>query len=261
MKLNRLASALFLGFGLFSLATTVPAWGQNTLYDDFSSPQLDAEKWRGVQDSDGFAIGLEITRVVRGGQLYQSHRIVGETFGDEIVGAATSLLRFRDGETITAIQFDLRVQQMLSTNCSAAGGAVSNAILRSRNILFSGAFGDVDAVIDVFRLSDSVHPSDTLRIEAFLAVSGEPPLGIVDLGTVKLRTPVTLRVAWLPDEDRVEFQRDQDPPQSVSYVLDDSGPTSDAKDFELLGFVANCTVGPRPFTFIEAYIDNVFIDQ
>ncbi len=260
MKLNRLASALFLGFGLFGLATTVPAWGQNTLYDDFSSPQLDAEKWRGVQDSDGFAIGLEITRVVRGGQLYQSHRMVGETFGDGIVGAATSLLRFRDGETITAIQFDLRVQQMLSTGCSAAGGEISNAILRSRNILFSTGSGDVDAVIDVFRSSNSVDPSNTLRIGAFLAVPGEP-LGIVDLGTLRLRTPVTLRMAWLPDEDRVEFQRDQDPPQSVSYVVDDSGPTSDAKDFELLGFVANCTVGPRPFIFIEAYIDNVFIDQ
>ena len=242
------------------IGLAVPAWGQSRLYDDFSQQFLNAEKWGGAQFPAVDASGLEVFRLVRNGELFQIHRIVGETSGDTTVGTATSVLRFRDGEAISAIQFDLRVQRMLSTGCSTPGGVGSTATVRSRNILFSDGLRDVDAVIDVFRLSDSVDPPNVLRIEAFLAQSGLPPLGVVDLGMVTLGDTVTLRMAWLPDENRVEFQRDLEPPLSVSYVLDDSGPRSDVKDLELLGFVANCTVGSRPFVFIIAAIDNVFVD-
>ena len=90
-------------------------------------------------------------------------------------------------------------------------------LVRSRNVLFSDATGDVDAVIDVSRASNSPDPPNVLQISAFVGHSADGIVAFVDLGTLALGQTVTLRMAWLPDENRVEFQRDQLAEQGKVY--------------------------------------------
>ena len=111
---------------------------------------------------------------------------------------------------------------------------------------------DASASIGVVRLS----PSNELRV-----IGGVVGLGSVDLGPVTVGAPLTLRMSWDPANNRVDFQRNNEPVQSVLYTVDDSDPI--ASPFvlvEAVGFVANCTVGARPTAVVSALFDNIFIN-
>ena len=110
----------------------------------------------------------------------------------------------------------------------------------------------VSAVIALARLSTSNE------MHAVGTVTG---VGGVDLGVVPVGTRVTLRLNWDPANNRVDFQRNNDPVQSVAYGLDDSVPVDvPYVIFEAVSFVPNCTTGTaRPNGVVNALFDNVFI--
>ena len=94
-------------------------------------------------------------------------------------------------------------------------------------------------------------------IRAIGSVSG---IGSVDLGPVAIGAKVTLRTSWDPANNRVDFQRDNEPIQTVTYDVDDSNIVSSPFVLmEAVGFVPNCTVG-TPTAVISALFDNVFIN-
>ena len=118
--------------------------------------------------------------------------------------------------------------------------------------LFQNGPVKAEASVGVVRLSTN----NQLR-----AVGGVTGLGSVDLGPVTVGAPLTLRLSWDPANNRVDFQRNSEPVQSVTYTVDDSIPIqSPFVLMEAVGFVANCTVGPRPTGIVSALFDNVFIN-
>jgi len=63
---------------------------------------------------------------------------------------------------------------------------------------------------------------------------------------------------WFPGQNRVDFQRDNDPVESIFYALDDSN-VPDLRLLEVLGFAADCSTGSRREVSVSAAFDNVFV--
>ena len=70
----------------------------------------------------------------------------------------------------------------------------------------------------------------------------------MNLGTIERGETTTLRMEWLPAQNRVDLQRDNGAVQSISYDLVDSVPPNPNKVFGVEANVSNCTAAPRPFT-------------
>ena len=71
-----------------------------------------------------------------------------------------------------------------------------------------------------------------------------------------------LRVQWDRDNHRFIFQRDDDPEVFASYTMSDSAPPAiPAKSLDALHFVPNCQTTPRPMAFIEAWFDDVMVNE
>jgi hypothetical protein len=67
---------------------------------------------------------------------------------------------------------------------------------------------------------------------------------------------------WDPANDRFIFQRDADPEVFLPYTVSDAASASNAaKGVNVLDAVPNCTIGPRSVGFINAFFDDVSVNE
>jgi hypothetical protein len=83
-----------------------------------------------------------------------------------------------------------------------------------------------------------------------------------DLGPVKRGEIVRLRVQWDRDHHRFIFQRDDTPEVFAPYAVSDTAPPGNpVKWLDAMQFVPNCSATPRPMAFIEAWFDDVMVNE
>jgi hypothetical protein len=228
-----------------------PAFGQATLYENFSAPALRADRWRTDQFESGPGSGLETLRLVTGGTLLLAHRVAGDRTTD--VGSHISAARlFFNTPAGGGLKFDVAMLAVAAVGCTTPGANFTDVEARGWTQLFFNGVDVVSAVIALVRLSD---------VDEVHAVGALPGIGGVDLGVVAVGAPVSLRLNWDRANNRVDFQRNDNPVQSVAYDLDDSlAVESPFVVFEAVAFVPSCTAATAPTGVVTALFDNVFIN-
>ena len=250
---GRLARLIVAGVVLLGPATIAHA--QGTLYDDFSAPQLDPRKWRADQPLSGSGAGLELVRQISDGSLQLQHRVLGGQTDSTGTQASTNRLIFRTPYT-AAVQFPVIVTNAAVAGCSVVTAPPADIEVRSFASFFNDRSGDVGATILISQSSAGTG----LKAAGFVSGHGSF-FGTVDLGSVDVGAIVTLRMSWDRVNHKVDFQKDADPTQSITYTLDDTRPpTSPFAALEVAGFVGNCADGSQPFGDMTALIGNVLVN-
>src|SRR5262245_32450302 len=126
------------------------------LYDDFSRPRIDAEKWIA---GGGGEPSLDVVRRIRSGELRLFNRSYAQTdtdFGSRLGQVA---VRFANQRAITAIQATVRVDA-LATRACLANATPGRAFAQMFGSYFNSAtpvpnshLNDVAAVVDITRSS------------------------------------------------------------------------------------------------------------
>jgi hypothetical protein len=115
----------------------------------------------------------------------------------------------------------------------------------------------------VERRSNTSDAENILHIQAglFRCCSPFEDLGEIDLGTLALEQPATLRMVWDETRRRVRFQRDSEPVRTITYTQSVVS-RPDHRVFQIRGDAANCETetGPQPFARMSADLDNIVIN-
>lgn len=259
------------------------------LYDDFSEERLDPDRWVGLEVLTSTAApltagaGLEVIRNGSGGKLRLAHRVVAGTgLSTGITDSRNRLVFAKDAEAIKGVSFGIAARGFDLLGCTSVGH-VSRVRAGFNGLLFRdpvalgnpGLTGNVGAVIELTQVSDSTDPDNVLRARGTLYRCGEPSCGFfppgiattVDLGPVRVHEETNLRLSWDPTNKQVDFQKDDEPAQSLAYatppfnIVNDANPPSTVlKTLEARGQVANCTESPRPFAEIKALFDSIVVN-
>jgi hypothetical protein len=226
------------------------------LYDDFSSPRIDPDRWIGGGGGDP---SLDVVRRVRFGELRLFNRSYAQT--DSNLGSRLGQVAaaFTNQRAITAIQATVRVDALATRACSAnetAGRAFAQlfgSYFNSATPIPNSHLNDVAAIVDITRSSDSLDPPNVLRINAGVLLCSTPQcsdgttLAGSPLGTVAAGVPVTIRVQWEPANDRFVFQRGNRPAVFALYTVSDVAPAGNPnKILAVNASVPNCAVTRRP---------------
>ena len=246
--------------GALLAVTTGTVYAQNVIFDDFNSEELSSGKWTAQQVGNG---GLELVRQIVDGKLQLAHRVVGARTSNTGQNTSVNRLMMRKGG-VTAVKFKVVVQEVDVRGCPE--GDHSRVFVGFTGTLFTDdEDGDVGTFFFVERRSDSTDEEDILRIKAGLFrcsgnnCSSFEDLGEIDLGTLALGQSVTLRMIWEEASERVRFQRDSEPKQTIRYNLT-VDTRRDFRVFQIRGDAANCESGPQPFAQMKANLDNIFIN-
>jgi len=262
------------------------------LYDDFSEERLDPDRWVGVEvltstAGQGITLtvgaGLEAIRSAAHGKLRLAHRVVAGTgLSIGITDGRNRLVFAKDAEAIKGVSFGITARSFDLLGCTSVGH-VSRVRAGFNSLLFRdpvalgnpGLTANVGAVIELTQVSDSTDPANVLRARGILYRCGEPSCGFfppgvattVDLGAVRVHEDVNLRLSWDPTNKKVDFQKDDEPAQSLAYatppfnIVNDANPPSTVlKTLEARGQVANCTESPRPFAEINTLFENIVVN-
>lgn len=258
------------------------------LYDDFNTEFISPAKW--LVGQEGGPAAREFVREILGkkrtirlgrirvelfeGKLRLVDRAYGDTAsnsGDRFSGA---FLDFPNPDAITAIQVTIQVKKVDVTGCPQ-NPAVSGAGVRITGSFFNtgtptpGTFlNDVYAQVRIDRLSNSTDPPNVLRVVSDVGIctavncSAGTNIDHDELGTVRVGETIRLLIQWDQDNHRFIFQRDDNPPVVSPYTVSDVTPSGAKRKNLLIGnFAANCTAAPRPVAFMEAFFDNVFVNE
>lgn len=257
------AAALLVALCLTMTAAVAEA--QVTLYDDFTSPRIDENKWVGrqfVTREGGTGDLLEIQREISAAQmLVLQTRVVGgraDMFGTVTVENA---LAFRHAQTFDGIVFDVAVRKLDVTGC--VGTAATEIEARAVFALFDDGFGDVVADVGVMRSSDSAAPAGELEVTASLvhrSDAGNTLLDRVSLGSAVLGQQMKLRLRWDAARSRVRVQRDADAAVSIGYVNAVLGePARPHKYLAARAKVGDCATAPGRGAIVAVF-DDVRVD-
>ena len=243
-------------------------------YDDFNATQIDPDKWFGIEcGPEPRSASTEAIRQIQDNRLRLVYRAYGRTDSDSGMSRNELGLFFHNSAAVTAIKATVQVTDAAATSCPGNPEAtISWPLLGGR---FFGtapstpgsAATDVGALIALVRGSDSTDPPDILRgicevLHCTSAGTGVSELHRQDLGPVKLGEMVRLRVQWDRDNHRFIFQRDEDQEVLAPYTVSDSGPPGvQVKLLVALNLVPACTATPRPVAFIEAFFDDVMVNE
>jgi hypothetical protein len=254
-----------INMGTLIVAAALTAEAQLVTYDNFTSTLLDHSKWRGSQfdvSVGGTGVALETQRAVNEGRLLMHIRAVGGTASDSGQNYHENALQFRNPDTLTEIEFQVRVQQFQVSGCS--GGAPSWAVARGFFSLFNDGAGDVIAVVEVRRASTSSAPTNELEVVGYLVhrrVSGDSLIGLVALGSASVNQTVALRTKWDSTNKLVEFQRSDAATLTVPYSLNVmSLPSVRTKFLSALALVSDCLTGQPPDVRMRAAFDNIRVN-
>lgn len=219
---------------------------------------------------------LERTRQVKDGTARFTQRDIGTQAGDNTFAPANWGLSVRDGgSNVTQMRAIVTMNAYEVVGCAA--NAAFPTVVQARIIgeFFNAGTGtptsridDVGAVVRLQRSSWSSDPAGTVRVDGaiYRCTSADcnttVSLGSVDLGTTTLGTAETLRVEWEPDQSRFNFQRGNNPKQSVAYSVGVNAPPF--LSFRQIGTrtqVASCLSGPRGEASVTARFDNFAVNN
>lgn len=268
---------------LLLVLAVAPAQAQDSLvlYDDFEDEFIDRNRWVGFERG---RIGGDSVREIHGPPGSRRLHLLGRVQGDLLAlplapGFSQQndnrlRLEFANPAAVTAIRATATIKKVEVTTCPGSI-AHSRARLRVADGNFFNAAtpspgsdaNNVTAEFFIERRSDSADPPGVLRVGGVVFFCGNTTcqdgttLFFGDFGTLALGVPTTLRLEWDPDNNRFIFQRDAGPEVFAFYSVSDTAPPSfHVKDIALAPRVANCTGTPRSSAFMEAFIDNVFVN-
>jgi len=227
-----LASLTWVSAGLLA-STAAHAVAQAPLYDDFSAAGLDSARW----------VEPMSWRYVDGaGRLSLGRYTFGDTssdygvFGDSFSSLAT------DKAPAKSLRAQIRVLKLDVGQGCPTNGYQSYSLARVR--LFGALFniqpggpvsgdrrGDVLALVRIGRASNSVDPTDVMRVQGLLSqcltsdCSQLSAIGTVqELGPVSVGTQVKAQIFWNKTAKTVTFVRDAMAPAVLSYTQNDDTP-------------------------------------
>jgi hypothetical protein len=238
-------------------------------YDDFNAMPLDPDKWFGLEFGGA---GTEAIRQIQDQRLHLVYRGYGQTDADHGRQHNELLLVVRNSAAVTAMQATVQVDEFAATGCpSNPDAALALALLAGRffNIATpppgSGEH-DVVAFIGVRRISTA--SPDVLQVASGVIhcvdarCMDTQTLHFRDLGPVKRGERVRLRMQWDRDHHRFVFQRDDAPEVLAPYTVSDTAPPGIAvKLLDAIHLLPNCTATPRPMAFIDAWFDDVMVNE
>ncbi len=208
-----------------------------TLYDDFETKRVNAEKWFGQESASGGPGGLELVRRSdRKGHLVMMHRVSGGNDSNRGRHISRNRLRMPRDQRITGMHFDVMVRHLSLKGCEAEGASNSAAKARGSMFLFndgsstgsSSATGDVGAIVEVYKSVDSDAEKHEYHLRGFVfrcrtrSCGSTSTVGSVDLGTVKRRETITLGMQWHAETNEVSFWKNDEDGQVVTYMNDDA---------------------------------------
>lgn len=244
------------------------------LYDNFSSKIIDETKWYGEET---IATGVNIEDQVRrisGGRLHMLSRFYGNMSSDTDISHGFYKLEFANPETITAMKATVQVTSVEVTGCpsnstpTAADASVEGAFFNTGTPTSGSELNDVIAHIYIELASDSTEKPNILEVIGAISQCDDSTcdtytvLDSQTLGTVKVGATTTLSIQWDQPNHQFIFQFGKLAPVNLAYAVSDtSSPGVNFKDLRLRNYIANCTTEPRLVSFVEAYFDNVFVNQ
>lgn len=265
-------------FGLvFSLALLVgPAHALEPFvpYDNFNTIFLNPHKWIGSEPNGGVLI-LENSRENVLGHLHFRSRIYGETASDSGWGYGGTRLAFADADKVTAIKAKVQVFYVEAKGC-ATNKMFTRAAVRLGGFFFNtgtptpgSSDNDVMANVYVQRQSDYTDKPYLLKVVASvvkcsnLNCTSSTTISSVDLGTTSLWSTVSVSIQWDKDNHQFIFTLDGHPKTYITYSLPDTSPpgAQNNKRIEVQGILPNCSVEPQPVAFIDAFLDDVYVNQ
>jgi hypothetical protein len=267
-------------FGLvFSLALLVgPAHALEPFvpYDNFNTIFLNPDKWIGSESNSGVLI-LENSRENVLGHLHFRSRAYSGTASDSGYAAGGTRLVFAEADKVTAIKAKIQVFYVEAKGC-ATNPQYARAAVRLGGYFFNtgtptpgNGVNDVLANVTVQRRSDSTDKPQVLKVVASIVrcvtanCSATAPVSSVDLGTTSLWSTVSVSIQWDKDNHQFIFTLDGHPKTYIPYNLPDTSPpglqNSNSKRIEAQGLLPNCTGEPQPVAFIDAFLDDVYVNQ
>lgn len=245
------------------------------LYDDFSAPLINPDKWSGGEFAANGGILAEGFRGIQLTALRLLSRRYAGTGSDSGTGFSNMRLDFTNPNLVSAIRAKVQVTNFHVTGCagntspSFTGAQIGGFFFNTGTPTPGNATGDVQAVMDVLRFSNSTDAASLLQISAsviqctsadctsFNQLPGSP----VNLGKVGVGVPVRLFVAWDQPNKQFLFQRGTNAMVAVPYAVSDaSGPGNTEKRLQTFAFVANCTTAPRPQALMDVNFDHVEVN-
>jgi hypothetical protein len=258
---------------LLMFGSPVRALEPFALYDDFKSKIIDETRWYG---SESISTGVNIVDQVlqSSGKLHILSRFYGNTSINTGVSRGFYDLAFANPDTITAMEATVQVKRI------EAGGCPDNSTPTTASAGLTGSFfntgpqtpgsllNDVLAVIEIRLASDSTDKPGILEVLGSVWRCDDSTctlfteLNATTLGTIKVGAKTTLSIQWDQPFHQFIFQFGKLAPVFLPYAVSDTlSPGVKFKRLRLRNYIANCTTGPRLGSFVEAYFDNVFVNQ
>lgn len=259
------------------------------LYDTFNAKLINPDKWVGrISTYTTGAELLDTVREIEGNRLHLLSRgyIRTDAVGGESIG---QVQLFFPNPDIVAIKATIQVKDYELVGC---GDDDTTSRVRARIVgsFFNTATpkqgsheNNVWAQIRLQRNAGSTDPHNVLRVLGDIfrcndsACNSTSPVSdsFADLGTARVGQRVTLSLEWDQVGKRFIFQRigggekwfkesrDNGAEVSLYYNVPDTQlPSVNFKRLEVSEALTNCgTTQPRPVGFIDAYFDNVSVNQ
>jgi hypothetical protein len=237
------------------------------LYDDFSGKFIDPDKWFVGQDCGDVDRGYrECVLEIKGGQLRQESRSYGYTDSDSGFSFSGVFLSIPNASEITSVKADVLVKDVEVTACPNNVSVTGQTRARFGGSFFNVSGTDIAATINLQRFPDM--PKNVLRVDAFtdgLADSSCPTGCFVAMGTISKGERVSISVTWEQTNHRFKFTltKPTSPQEVIQYISytesDTTPPTDSSRTLSVNNVAPNCTAGPRPVAYMEAFFDNVSV--
>jgi len=185
-------------------------------------------------------------------------------------------LAFANPDTITAMAATVQVKHLEADGCpdnstptTASAGLTGSFFNTGPQAPTPGSLlNDVLAIIEIGRASDSTDKAGILEVSGSIwrcddaACTSFTELNSTTLGTIKVGAKTTLSIQWDQPFHQFIFQFGKLAPVFLPYAVSDTlSPGVKLKRLRLRNYIANCATGPRLGSFLEAYFDNVFVNQ
>ncbi len=240
---------------------------QFILYDDFSGPNLDPSKWRGVNRGPH----LESFKRIQSGQLLLGHLTYAESSSDTGGSTGRTGLRVADSNSVNGIAAQLTMLSAVSEDCAANDvGARAVAQLQAAYFNVGTSTGPDDRTGDVIsRIQlmerDGIEKVINIRLEqcndpdcntSTILAGGKDLVTAWDVGETHF-----LLQRWDPDNDRVLYLADTEW-DVLSYGVPDNDPPSSngiGKRVRAATRAENCTTGPHRLSSSLVSVDNFLV--
>jgi len=253
--------------------------GQLVLYDNFRSKKIDPSKWVGEpssvpggSDKDRREVTVGLVGEAENRRLHISETAYSAITDDNGASGSGFGLGFANPSHVKAVSFTLAVDKAEAVGCagnpgnpSFAGAGFFGDYFHDPATPQNGATGDIVVNAGVGRLSTDVGTA--LTVSASISqcqdpqCNGQTTLSFQILGLVQPDSTNTLSAIWDQPNHQFVFSLNNDPPVAMPYNVPDTFPPGlPDKSFFVFGLVPHCTTAPRPFTSIDTFFGNVYVN-